>query len=580
MGERHEISTGTWEEGWAGLENPPGVTVDPVRAGGTRRVEVFYDRPLGALGRRYAEALMATVEPDLDLLTWVFDVADPGGGWQVYLTDQLRGGTHHGCSNRQIFAEARVDYPLFKNTRLAVMAEAVEVYESIQGRGWECSRTNGESLSQSLATARHQAFDFVVEGVRDWLNSAREDLLSQNERNDRDALGNGCGTLFLNYLRHELRYSWPEIVREADRDLTRTARRVTSDPNPPRKFLRLCARAFPPGSWVLFSADPFPIGRDSGFAIQGSFGAVGNYEIVLPASNGLVHNWRDTASSRNLGWRGQTPVAPGSYQGVSLVQGNFGDPGNLELVATTTEGRLEFFWRDSRWHGPFPILEGVWGNPAMIQSHWGERGDFELVVPGLRLPFGLRGSGGLVNVRRENHDPELPWVWHSWFARLPAGEEFSHVALIQPTDASPGNLHVVANNGGRLMHFTRSADPRESWTGGDVIATGATGRHGLVGGPYGARGNFELVFPIASGGIKHYWSTHDELGNMTWHEGVVFARELGRVDEVTLVMSTFGPPGSDGSLFAVARQGRDIYEIYRDERTFAWEPPYRAFTLT
>ena len=89
------------------------------------------------------------------------------------------------------------------------------------------------------------------------------------------------------------------------------------------------------------------------------------------------------------------------YNAVSMIQSNFGDKGNLELVARADDD-LAFFWRDSEpeytWNGPTIIAMGVSGCPSMIQSSYGQRGTFEVVTPmasGGACPI----TGGITMIR-------------------------------------------------------------------------------------------------------------------------------------------------------------------------------------
>jgi hypothetical protein len=82
--------------------------------------------------------------------------------------------------------------------------------------------------------------------------------------------------------------------------------------------------------------------------------------LVVPrASGGLSHFWRNNDLPW-LPWTGPTAfgVGTGLYDEVSLIQSNYGAPGNLEVVARTG-GKWMFFWRDSgpafKWNGPFQI---------------------------------------------------------------------------------------------------------------------------------------------------------------------------------------------------------------------------------
>ena len=92
--------------------------------------------------------------------------------------------------------------------------------------------------------------------------------------------------------------------------------------------------------------------------IQSNFGLNGNFELVVPLSNGgLAHYWRNN-DDPELPWYG--PVRFGEanvrFNSSFLIQSKFGSQGNLELAATEESGKnLAMFWRDSGpsfdWHG-------------------------------------------------------------------------------------------------------------------------------------------------------------------------------------------------------------------------------------
>jgi hypothetical protein len=98
--------------------------------------------------------------------------------------------------------------------------------------------------------------------------------------------------------------------------------------------------------------------------IQSRFGARGNFELVVPlVGGGLAHMWRNN-DDPSLPWSAPTPFGMGTgyYDAVTMTQSNFGDPGNLEVVAQTGN-MLAFFWRDSgpafTWNGPYTFESGV-----------------------------------------------------------------------------------------------------------------------------------------------------------------------------------------------------------------------------
>lgn len=152
-------------------------------------------------------------------------------------------------------------------------------------------------------------------------------------------------------------------------------------------------------------------------------------------------------------------------EAVTLIQSNFGSPGNLEVIARAG-GQLHFFWRDSgpafTWNGPFAIASGVSGNPALVQSRFGAQGNFEAVVP--------LASGGLAHYWRNNDDPAFPWNGPIPFGVVLGG--VAAVTLIQSNFGSPGNLEVIANVGDRLEFFWRDSGPAFIWNGPITIATG------------------------------------------------------------------------------------------------------------
>ncbi len=92
--------------------------------------------------------------------------------------------------------------------------------------------------------------------------------------------------------------------------------------------------------------------------VQSRFGRQGNFEVVVPlASGGLAHYSRNNDAGPPPAWSGPTVFASGvgPVAAASLIQSNYGSPGNLEVVARMGD-RLAHFYRDSgprfAWNGP------------------------------------------------------------------------------------------------------------------------------------------------------------------------------------------------------------------------------------
>jgi hypothetical protein len=305
----------------------------------------------------------------------------------------------------------------------------------------------------------------------------------------------------------------------------------------------------------------------SGFFIQGKFGTKGNFETVIPgrAVPGLVHYWRNN-DNPSLPWSGPTRFASsiGNVDGgVTLIQSNFGSPGNLEIVVVVA-GKLLHLWRDSgpsfTWSAPFTIASGVSGIPGLIQSRFGSKGNFEVVVP--------VSGGGLVHYWRNNDIPSLPWS-----APTPFGKSLGSVAavsLIQSNFGSPGNLEVVASASGQVYHFWRDSGPSFAWNGPFILA-GIFGIPSLIQGRFG-QGNFELVVSSASGGLVHYWRDNGS-SSFPWSGPTPF--DLGpQFGAPSLIESNFGDPGNLEVLAGTFASGTELTHSWRDSGpSFTWHGP-------
>jgi hypothetical protein len=318
--------------------------------------------------------------------------------------------------------------------------------------------------------------------------------------------------------------------------------------------------------------------------IQGRFGRRGNFEMVVPADGihgGLAHYVR-LNDQAFVPWVGPNLFGQGVFvQGVSMIQSNFGSPGNLEVIARVG-GELVAFVRDSgpafHWFGPIPIrvngqpIGNLSGDPCFIQSGFGTRGNFELVVP--------LASGGIAHYDRNNDDPSFPWFGPNIFA-ADVGV-FTAVSLIQSNFGSPGNLEVVAIHNGQLLHFSRDSGPAFHWFGPEPVVanrravTGVTGSPSLIQGRFGIRGNFELVVPLLEGGLVHFDRNNDDA-SFPWFGPNPFGNDLGTFASVSLIQSNFGQPGN---LELVANDEGQLMAFFRDSGpAFNWFGPYEITAL-
>jgi hypothetical protein len=254
--------------------------------------------------------------------------------------------------------------------------------------------------------------------------------------------------------------------------------------------------------------------------VQSTFGTKGNFEIVTPnQGGGIAHRYRDNDQS-SLPWHGPTAVfgAANQVEAVSLIHSFFN---NLELVARIG-AQLAHFYRDSQsgiWHGPLVFAFGS-GVPSLIQN---SSGDFIVVTP--------LATGGMAQYRRDNAATGFPWLGPAVIAGPDVVEA---VSLIQSSYG--GNLEVVARIGDRLAHFFQDASSG-IWHGPSFFASGVSGAPALIQSRFGSPGNFEVVAPLAAGGMAHFWRDNSDSA-MPWYGPTPFG--LGRVDATALIQGNYG----------------------------------------
>jgi hypothetical protein len=315
----------------------------------------------------------------------------------------------------------------------------------------------------------------------------------------------------------------------------------------------------------------------SGFLIQSTFGNMGNFEVVVPSrtgvQHGLVHYWRNNDDIL-LPWSGPTRFGEDiAYIGASLIQSNFGSPGNLEVVAVDNLNRLVHFWRDATgWHGPFVIAgSNVRGIPGLIQGRFGFTGNFEVVVPAL--------NGGLFHFWRNNNEIGLPWSAPSPLFAQRLGQ-IQAVSLIESNFGVPGNLEVAA-----MAIAAPGFAPQQVfhlWRGNDGVWSDPTPIPNAVGFPaliqskFGMRGNFELVVN-GPAGLNHFWRNNDFIG-VPWSGPTTLAVGFA-ADVPSMIESNFGAPGVPGNLEVIAEghTGPTAYlaHLWRDSSkpNLPWSPP-------
>jgi hypothetical protein len=243
-------------------------------AGRTEHLIVYTDGTPN--GDAAAQAVLKSAEADYQAITnWFGGISLPPGQEgddqttprtatpvQVLIDQQAGGAYHFGCEATDIYIE-----PTPELATGFMVAELVEIFEPAINNGWACGNTNGEGLSRVLAGERnaHLGPLFVQTGQA-WWQAGHADYVTSNEADDRDESSNGCATLFLYYLHHQLGASWEQIVAIGGATLGDTYQRLTGKSGAQGfgEFISLLDGLAQGGSLNLpANGNPFPIGAPS-----------------------------------------------------------------------------------------------------------------------------------------------------------------------------------------------------------------------------------------------------------------------------------------------------------------------------
>lgn len=306
-----------------------------------------------------------------------------------------------------------------------------------------------------------------------------------------------------------------------------------------------------------------PIGTPS--LIQTRYGNRTMLELASPSASGGILLYARDNDTPGMPWYvlGAIGRSIGVPTGVSWIQGNYGDPGNLELVAVAG-GKLWYFWRDSgadrAWRGPYLLASQVRGAPSLIQSRFGVAGDFLLAVPNV--------AGGIGLYYRSNDDAALPWRFGG---RVGVGVPalFSGASLIESNYGHPGNFELVGTAGGAVYYFWGTGLTAPDWHGPFTIAGHAGGPPSLIQSRFGVQGNFEMLVPSDDDGIDFYWRDNDTAG-LPWRGPFRIHEALGRVGAVSLIQGTLGASQSNFELMIQTADRLDF--SFRDEA--GWQGPF------
>jgi hypothetical protein len=279
--------------------------------------------------------------------------------------------------------------------------------------------------------------------------------------------------------------------------------------------------------------------------IQGPFGSNNNFEVVACRFGaGLIHFFRDQDTPGNPWVR---TVVFGQDAGYGSVSMALSGRTLFAVAAANANGQesLRQFSRgaDVTWSAGVEILPDAFsGSPGILRQPAITRSSDGL---DLLVPLARTDRGPHVTYLKARTDEPFPHVWRN-------GAAFGDPPIIAASiiQSTFGNLETVAFHDGSYNHYVLQRGIQvpddapltpavlDHWVDtGTIQGLRGLGSPSLVQGHRGAN-NFELVVPAIPAGIQHFFRDHSD-GNR-WKPGALFATEIGVVDSVSMIESTFG----------------------------------------
>ncbi|MES2114776.1 MAG: hypothetical protein V4578_06475 [Pseudomonadota bacterium] len=473
-------------------------------AGSTSNFDVYYDNSLGGAGHNMANAILANCERDYgEMVGWFSGVT--AGRFSVYVDPGSFGAYHANCSATELHVAAfsATDGNL---VNMLTMAEVDEVFMAKQGR-WNCGYSTGEGLSRVLTTQLYPDSLGGFASASTWLNTpGRPDYVDVTDPTDRNYVSLGCSTLFLNFLRHQLRFSWQQIVRAGASTLAQTYTNLTGRTDGLTRFKNLLQAYYPEGT-------PVSLAGDNVFPLPGLM------EVFARGADGAV--WHQWQTAPNNGWSGWYSL--GGW--VDLIEVAQNDDTRLEVFARGGDGAL--------WHNWQTAPGGAW-------SGWYSMGGW---IDRLEV---ARNADGRLEVFARGGDGAL---WHQWQTAPSNGWSGWYsmggwIDMIEVGQNDDGRLEVFARGGdGAVWHQWQTA-PNNGWSGWYSMG----GWVDLIEVANNADGRMELFVRGGDGAVWHNWQTAPSNGWSGWYSmgGWIDLLEVGINDDGR--MEVFAR-GGDGALW-------------------------------
>jgi len=229
-----------------------------------------------------------------------------------------------------------------------------------------------------------------------------------------------------------------------------------------------------------------------------------NFEMIYPTTGGrLHHRFFEQATGQ---WKDGPVFGPGNVNGpIGFIQGDFGAPGNFEVVAALTDGTLVHWWRNE------------------ANFAWGQS-----VVFGSGIAFGAatlvqRFDRGLDYVC-VNNDGTMQRYCRlisngNWVAEEKFGSNVHSAPVMirsefgAPDEATSGNYELCVAVNGQIQHWWCGINNTPQWANSATFGSNVHSVLGLVEGSFGF--DLEVIALLNDGKIQHFWRSNQ------WYAGPV-----------------------------------------------------------
>ncbi|MFH8371820.1 hypothetical protein, partial [Streptomyces sp. NPDC018031] len=493
----------------------------------------------------------------------------------------------------------------------------------------------GETTSHAPALASHDGRLFVA-----WKGSGNNDLnvmfsgdgtIFQGRRTFQENVGRSVA---LTSSTHGLFAAWKRAGGAGDRGPLRVARVVLFGTTTGGLGIEGLQTEYPGET-----SDQAPALASIGASIVLAWKG-GDEQLNFVVSNDDGTTFRGKrAFGHTFQWHGPILFGSGQYAGATVLESDFRADsetrtGNLEVLATRTDGVTEHYWRDNNrqtWHGPFEVPVISKGNgacgPSMYYSgayflenpefgfDFNEHGRsiFAAVVSGWRSGFDLyfrinpaNDEGGSAHWKAiESRNSErivglaIAKLVRQWAAGSNGEPLYADEGWL--SDGISSAIVAVTYNGRLQLHAFEAKDPNVTYPKGVLGAPGNpfsvldgefTGRPGLLQGDYGYRagipftgywghyGGLELIVPSKLGGAIHFHQDGGSVGEWVpvgerWGGGTRIPGPLV-YDELSFLESTFKSNDTYHlELIARVRNQRG-FDFYTRDGNMRWHGPQRV----